>query len=209
MITSRATLITALEGYLNRADLTAKVPEFIQLAEAKIKRRVRRRTVRTNFGVASEGQALPATVLELRSIRLDTGTTYRDRPVHVGSVDRLAKVRTQYGPTGIPRAAAVIDGELWLAPAPRESMNLVITYYETFTPLANAADGATNDILDEAPDIYVYGALAEAEPYLENDSRMPLWKSLFSEAVEELNAQREREEFGGSPTAISLPVTFG
>ena len=43
-ITTYAELITALDGgsgYLHRTDLTAKVPDFIDLAESKINRRLK------------------------------------------------------------------------------------------------------------------------------------------------------------------------
>ena len=44
MITTYAELVTALDGtsgYLHRTDLTAKIPDFIKLAESKINRKLR------------------------------------------------------------------------------------------------------------------------------------------------------------------------
>ena len=38
----------------------------------------------------------------------------------------------------------------------------------------------------------------EAEPYLKNDERMPMWSARLSKALEELKLQGEREMHTGS-----------
>jgi hypothetical protein len=63
--------------------------------------------------------------------------------------------------------------------------------------------------LDEAPDIYLYGALAEAAPYLEHDERLPVWKALFTDALASLDNVRSREETNASIRPGRLPVVFG
>ena len=44
----------------------------------------------------------------------------------------------------------------------------------------------TETMLTENPDIYLYGALLEAEPFIMNDERVPLWMQGFSQAVADL-----------------------
>jgi hypothetical protein len=72
-----------------------------------------------------------------------------------------------------------------------------------------SATNLTNSILTEASDIYLYGALLEATPFLEHDERIPVWKAAFDGAIAELDDQREREEFQASIRPARLPVRFG
>ena len=73
-------LKAAVAQFLARDDLTAEIPGFIQLTEAKIRRDVRRTTVRTTLLTTGESTPLPADCQELRSIYPLTGSPSRDRP---------------------------------------------------------------------------------------------------------------------------------
>jgi len=42
------------------------------------------------------------------------------------------------------------------------------------------------------PDLYLYGSLLAAEPFLKNDKRVGMWKAMFDEAMMELEAQNAR-----------------
>jgi hypothetical protein len=107
----------------------------------------------------------------------------------------------------VPRYGAVVDGTLLLVPSPAESYPAEIIYFEALIPLG--ADVATNSTLDAAPDLYLFGALVEAEPYLEHDERIATWKTKFESALADLNDAREREEYNASLRPIRLPVVFG
>ena len=50
----------------------------------------------------------------------------------------------------------------------------------------------TNWILLNAPDIYLYGSLLEAEAFLQNDPRIQLWKQGFDQAVADLQLQDDK-----------------
>jgi hypothetical protein len=65
-----------------------------------------------------------------------------------------------------------------------------------------------NDILTEAPDLYLYGALYESAPYLEHDERIPIWEDFFEKGVTELDIKRQREETNASYRPARLPVFF-
>ena len=80
-------------------------------------------------------------------------------------------------------------------------------YYESLDPLTTT--NATNVVLDEAPDAYLFGALLQAEPYLEHDDRIPIWREKFDRAIDQLNDVRDREEYMASLRPIRLPVVFG
>jgi hypothetical protein len=206
-LSSYTGLQAAIADFLARDDLTAQIPGFIALAEAKAKREVRRKTVRTTLVASTESTALPADCAELRSIYPLTGSPSRDRPLYLSTPEGLAEVRARRaGVSGRPQLFAIIDGSLVLAPTPDQAYTLQISYYQKLVPLATASP---NPLLTEAPDIYLYGALAEAAPYLEHDERLPVWKTLFNEAVESLDKAREREETNASYRPAGLPVVFG
>jgi hypothetical protein len=116
-LTSYAELQTAVGTWLNRSDLTAQIPDFITLAEAKFKR------------------------------DLAGGTTI------------------------------------------------------------TALSGGVNWLFTAHPDVYLYGALMEAAPYLHDDARVPIWKGLLAEAVEGVRRSRTSTaytltSYAGLQTAI-------
>ncbi|WNZ54789.1 hypothetical protein QT397_18160 [Microbulbifer sp. MKSA007] len=60
----------------------------------------------------------------------------------------------------------------------------------------------TNPVLTSAPDLYLFGALVEAESFLMNDSRVPLWESKFQDQLHRLNLVCEEEELAGSGSIV-------
>ena len=60
----------------------------------------------------------------------------------------------------------------------------------------------TNWILANAPDIYLYGSLMEAEAFLQNDPRIPLWKAGYDEASLELQLQDDKDRHSGSALTV-------
>jgi hypothetical protein len=202
-----ANLGAAVADWLNRTDLSVPILDFITLAEAKIRRQVRRKTVRATMTISSESTALPVDLAELRSAYPMTGSVALDQPLVQGTPEILATIRASAnGVAGRPQAVAVIDDQLVVAPVPDQTYTLQITYYQTLAPLSMA--NPSNSILAEAPDIYLYGALAEAEPYLEHDERIATWKGLYNDAVTDLNNVREKEESTMSWKRARLPVVF-
>ena len=118
----------------------------------------------------------------------------------------LADFRTSLSATGRPRKAAIVGTDLLLVPAPDTAYKAEITYYEKLVPLSSAN---TNSILQEAPNIYLFGALLQAEPYLKNDSRIATWQQKYDSVVAKLYSKREREESAASLRPVRLPVVFG
>lgn len=207
-LSNYTTLKAAVADWLNRGDLTSQIPDFIALAEAEMQRQLRRAKTLDTLAISASPTALPAACDELTSLRLTTAEAHRDLPIAIVTLEQLAEVRARTGGvTGRPTHATVIDAELHFAPAPDQTYTAQIAYYEAIAPLSDAA--STNRILTEAPDAYLYGALAHAEPYLQHDERVPVWRSRFEAAVLQLNERRAREEFGASLRPARLPRVFG
>jgi hypothetical protein len=203
-----AHLQTAIADWLNRSDLTTQIPDFITLCEAEIKRRLRRTSVRDTIDIDDVAIDPPSDLAELRSIHLVSGSPSQDVPLRVCTPETLAeRAARSAGAAGRPSDVAIIAGQLVFAPAPDQLYTAEIVYFASLDPLTTT--NPTNDVLDEAPDAYLFGALLQAEPYLEHDERIPTWQSKFDKAIDQLNDVRDREEHNASLQPIRLPVVFG
>ena len=200
-------LKAAIADYLNRVDLTTQIPGFIQLAEAEIARRVRRKTVRTSITIAQESTTLPADCAEPRAIHLLTSNRWQDMPLYVGTFEQLAETRASHSVAGRPTRAAMMGRQLLVAPEPDKSYQADLLYFAQITPLS--ASVSTNDVLLESPDAYLYGALKHSALFLEHDERIPVWSGFFDNALAQLEIVREREETNASLRPVRLPRRFG
>ena len=62
---------------------------------------------------------------------------------------------------------------------------------------------AANWLLTMAPDLYLYGALMEAAPYLKEDGRIQTWAAGLSNALASLNQlSRTAVTFDAGPTRM-------
>lgn len=182
-----------IADWLNRSDLTAVIPTFITLAEAEMKRRLRRSSTRTTISLSTEETTAPTDMAELRSLVLETGSPSSDVPFRLGTAEMLSERKARNGgATGRPDTVAHIAGKIVVAPIPDATYTARIVYYTQITALSGSV--ATNTVLTEAPDAYLYGALLQAEPYLEHDERVPIWEKKFGNAIDQLNDVRDREE---------------
>jgi hypothetical protein len=67
---------------------------------------------------------------------------------------------------------------------------------------ALSGTNATNWLLTEAPDVYLYGALVHTAPYLKDDARIQVWEALFAQGIENLRTSSVEAKYGGSGLVI-------
>ena len=72
-------------------------------------------------------------------------------------------------------------------PTPDDGYGYSMTYYKSFDALADNAQ--TNWLILNAPDLYLYGTLLQAEPFLMNDERVPLWERGVRQVINDLQQQ--------------------
>jgi len=206
-LSNRTELLAAIADWLNRTDLTTVIPDFITLAEAEMKRRLRRATESTTIYISAGNMNGPSDMAEPISLSLSTASPGRDIPLKLVTPEMLVEVRAAKATTGRPTHYAFYDGQLQFAPTPDQSYDGILLYAQQLTPLT--ASNTTNAVLTEAPDLYLYGALLQATPYVEHDERMGVWQFKFDDAIEQMNEMRERESYGAGPKEMRLPVVFG
>lgn len=185
-------LKTAVANWINRSDLTDRIPEFIALAEANIARDVRARFMekRVTATVESQYEELPSDLIELRNIQINSDPIQRLEYMLPEAID------AHVTGTGKPKYYTVLGTELQLAPTPDAEYTVEIAYYAR--PTAFSADADTNDLLTNYPGLYLYGALLAAEPFLHNDERLATWSALYQREVESINRTDRRARFSGS-----------
>jgi len=99
---------------------------------------------------------------------------------------------------------------LWPQPAvdPVTSAPFLIDfqYIRDVAPLAK--DASQNGMFLRYPHVYLFGALVESAAYYQHDERMPIWEAKYKEAIQRINVERERVEFGASAKRPRLPRSF-
>lgn len=208
-LTTRAELISAVGDWLNRSDLaTAITNDFIPLAEAEMKRRLRRSTSSTTIYISAANMDGPTDMAAPISLHLDSSSPSLDVPLRLCTPQMLAERRARANDVaGRPDAFGYWDGQLQFAPTPDQSYDGILVYYTQLTPLSGSV--SSNAILAEAPDAYLFGTLLQAAPYLEHDERITVWQQRFDAAIEQLNKVRDEESYGAGLREARLPIIFG
>jgi hypothetical protein len=189
-ISTYAELQTAVGNWLDRTDLGDRIPEFIAMAEAEFNRRLRTLdmlTEDTAFSIASQREDLPADYLGAKRFYLDRSPVVELTNI---SPDRLSDYRQRFGSSGIPVYYSVIGSSFEFLPTPSGTYTGVLLYYARIPALTNS--NTTNWLLTSHPDLYMYGALKAAEPYVHNDQRLPVWLAQHEAAIRQLETQDAR-----------------
>lgn len=200
--TSYSTLKTTIADYLARSDLSTKIPDFIRLAEERLRRDLRIRQmlkVATTTTTAGDSTvALPSDFLAMKDIHLDTNPVKVLQFQNTSNFFRNARTTDR----GVPTQYTLLGTEFQFAPLPDSAYTLRMVYY--YKPDFLSDSTPSNLFLANCPDLLLYGALAEAEPYLMNDERISVWASLYDRGLASLRASDDDSEYPSSPMSITL-----
>lgn len=200
-LTTYAELKASVADWLNREDLAAAIPSFIALAEADMNRKLQdwRMEVRADASLDARYSALPTDWIETVRLNLISPSARLD----LASDGALAEMRFQRGDVaGKPTHYSHTAGSLELFPTPDASYAAELIYIAKIVSLSDAQ--TTNWLLQAAPDVYLYGALMQAAPYLKDDARIAIWGGLYAEAVTGLNEASERARYSGANLRLRI-----
>jgi hypothetical protein len=205
-LTTYAELKTSIGDWLNRSDLTSVIPDFISLAEAQIERtlRARQMIVRANASFDAQYGAVPADFLEVKSLKLTS--TNPQTPLSFLSIDALDAEMTKHTASGRPKFFGIVGGQLRIVPTPDATYTTELTYYAKLSKLSTS--NTSNWLLASSPDIYLYGALLQAAPYLQDDARIQTWATLYERALNDLQTADDRGASSGG-ALLTRAKTFG
>lgn len=194
-ISTYTELLDAIENWTKRSDLDARAPEFVTIGEARIGREVKARQMeaRVSTTPTTAYADLPSDYVSMRGIRI-TGST-------VGWLDYVTPdvfFGTFASSTTSVRKVYTIFGDELVFPSTPEG-NIELWYYKKLAALSSA----TNTLFTVNPDLYLYAAMAAAQPFMKNISQMPVWESLYADVRDSINKQHKEGRF---PSGMTVKV---
>jgi hypothetical protein len=204
-ITTYAELLAAVTSWTNRIDLAARIPEFIALAETRIYEKFRAKSLTKALSLpylaAATGVTLPSDLISVVSLR-DTATG-RTGAVDVISYDRYVELQNFAVLLDRTSTSVVVTGrELLFVVAPTSAGNIVGRYLAKEPALSGT--NATNEILTQYPNLYLFATLLEAYDYLRDDISAVKYQARFDEAM---NAANEQHAYIGERAYRSPKMT--
>lgn len=184
-ISTYAELQGAVADWLERADLTNRITDFIALAETQFRRnrrmRVSRLMTRNTRTISAGYTSQPTRFIDVVSSVLSDGSSqWRLDPAPQTVLDGMSTIVG----TGKPRFWAVVGDQIRYFPAPDTSYTESLTYYQAPESLSDSV--TSNWVLAEFPDLYLFGALKEAGPFLKDADLLTMFEAKYASALEEL-----------------------
>lgn len=180
-ITTYSELQDAIANWIDRDDLTDRLPEFIELAEGTLNALLRdpRMVTRTTLALTTpwDRVACPSDMLEDVYAQ---STVAPASPLEKVGVDQLVSIRrSTVG--GTPRFYAVLGRFIHVAPARTTDGSIDLDYYQAIPALS--VSNTTNWLLTFAPDLYLYTACLHAAPLMQDEARVNLFSNLVAQRV--------------------------
>jgi hypothetical protein len=196
LVTGYASLVTAVADYTARAGVVTDAPALIQAWESRFYRQPK------NHGrfmeralsavIASSVIAVPDDYLRLKVAYVNGSPSSRLERV---SLEQLLGRYPRGSGTGIPAWMAREVDSFVFGPEPDSAYTIKGVYYGKPTALRSTADDAAEHwLIVNAPDLALFGSLLEAEPYLKNDARIPVWERKYEQALKDYRDGQTGEE---------------
>lgn len=202
------TLKADIADWIARSDLSSSVVDsIIDLAEARINRKLRIRAMETVYFRSLDSDAKAAVPTGYRQWK---GTfLYKGTPDTEDTFNALANTLVSPLKAGDLSGAAAdfknsstsgqyvsrIGSNFYVHGKPSGTYSLGGIYYAGFTALD--ADNLTNWLTDNAPDLLLSGTLFEASTYIKSESEMQFWATRFGALIDDVQAESDRELWAG------------
>jgi len=200
-------LQSSITNWLRRdgdTNLVATAPDLILLLEANLNRELRHRDMEETATLSLTGGtatvALPSDFIEVKTAILQTD------PRRVMSFVTQSQLATNWPTTatGIPTEFTTVGANMKVGIIPDSAYDIELVYYEKIPALAS---NSTNWLLTSHPDMYLFGSLLMAAPFLGDDERVPVWASYYENAVKSLKGDADRSSYSGGPLYSRVGVT--
>jgi hypothetical protein len=187
---------TSVANWLDRTDLTSKIPDFITLAEVRIGRDLRVKEMETRSQMSTvtdqEYYGLPEGFVQARSLKV-VGGCPADQDLEYRTPEAMDLLGYQL--SGIPEYYTIIGQELRLLPNPGTGNTVEIVYYKKADPLSTTQ--TSNTVFAAYPDVYLYATLLEAATYLRDIEGAQGWGLLYGKAIEASQTADDRDRHTG------------
>ena len=193
-------LLAAVAKWMDRTDLTATIPDFVTLAEARLARDMRLRNQVVNTALATVANqnyvTLPADWLEIENITVSSVS-----PPGVMSVITPEVMDTLFPSgyrTGQPYRYAPLAQKLLLGPTPDAVYTISVDYYQRL----GLAASTTNWLMTYYPTVYISACLVEGFSFLQDTDRLALWQSRYKEETTALQDADDASVRSGSSMRV-------
>jgi hypothetical protein len=198
-ISTYAELRAEVAEWLQRSDLSARIPVFVEMATARFNRELRAPEMETLVTTAADAEYtdLPVDFLQIRSIE-----TNGDRMEYIAPEEFQAYVAKTSTPAVPVYTIADMSLRIYPAPTVAGTLTLKVLYYARIPELVNAGDA--NWLLGAHPDVYLFGSLVEAAGFLHDDTRMAVWDSRLQQAMTLINRRGRQMSQGAASMTIKV-----
>ena len=178
-----AGLKTQVAAWLHRNDLTDRIPTFIEFATNRLSRTITspRMEASTTLSVVNGIASLPNDFRAAISMTLGT-VEYKA----ITAADMRAMNQGGIRPT-YP-VYSIVNNQIKVYPADSSSPTFI---YSVRLPNL-VADGDTNWVLQDYPDVYLMASLAEARKFVLDDTRLVQYEQMTIARIAELNRNELR-----------------
>lgn len=203
--TSYSTLLTQVQDTIARSELSTFAPVWVQSWEEMFLRDPK------NFGswmevsgtigtIAAGVIAVPAAYRGLKYAYVNGSPSSRLDRV---SLNQMYGTYPRGGDTGLPRWIARDGANFVFGPAPDSTYTVKGVYWAKPTVMRSyttgGADAIAHWIIVNAPDLALYGSVLQAEAFIKDDPRIPLWKMAYDFALTTYRDLMRDEDVSGSP----------
>lgn len=194
-ISTYAEAATAVENWLHRADLTSNIPDFLTGADDRINREVveaEEREVSFSSTIAADGTlAVPSDYNQMKHAYISQA-----------SVQWLERKSPEWIYTNFPIRSSDSTPQFFaretsnfiFAPFPSTNYLIQGVYYRNNPALSSSAC----PMFTASPLLWVYAALAEAEPFMKNDKRVAVWEAKYEKIAARILKNTDKENHSGS-----------
>ena len=181
-------LVAAVQDYLVQDDISStNVDTFIELCEAKLNRELRHTLMtqtHTDTLTTTGKLVMPADFIELVShiVTATPSITPEYYPPNELALMQanMTPSRPVYYTLNTELSGTDPYIEMSFAPLPSESFTYNMKYIADLPSLSSGQ--TTNWLVSRYPDVYLYGCLLEAAPFLVDDARIQTWGAMFAQS---------------------------
>ena len=182
--------------WAHRGDIDLRVETFIKMAEQEMYAnpdevlRIRGQETRSTATTDGKYLALPDDFQSIRSLLITTSG---------GNVELLPKAPAQLvtEPTVGQPCFFAVTSQIEFDRIPDSNYGVIIQYYAV--PAALSDTNATNTILTNFPNIYLFGALSAANTYANNNEEAAINYSSFIRSIKGANKKDKMGRYGPAP----------
>jgi len=194
-------LQAAISNWSHRSDLSAVIPDFVTMAEARISRdlRLRKQIMSATISTIANTQAaaLPADWLEFENVSVANSPSAQLTYVPVEHID--AAFSNSY--TGKPTYFTIEGDNILFAPTPDAVYSISAIYYARFPSLLTAG---TNWLMTTHPNIYLFACLIEVCFYTRDLSAGEVYAQRYASELAQLQNVDDRSAHSGSTLRVKV-----